>query len=104
MARYYKNPDHPRLTFDNVVVAVRDLGAERLPEEQRYPYAVSDVYLCEYIQGLYLAAMNDKFKQHPKRKKMELRCENRNEAEYLRQVLNHQCADPTNRFEVTYYS
>lgn len=104
MARYYKNPDNPQMTFDNVVMAIRDPSAEQLPERQRFPRSVSDVELAEYTQFLYLSAMNDKFRQHPKRRKMEVRCENRGEAEYLRQVINRQCADPTNRFDVTYYS
>ena len=107
MTRYYVNPDPDRnsgMTQGNVVFAKRDYDIESLPERQRWPRAVTENELCNYVEGMYLSAMHDKFRQHPERKKMEVRCENKAEAEYLRQLINRRCADPTNRFEVIYYS
>lgn len=102
MEHCYKNPDNPQMTHGNIVWAVRDHDAEQLPERQRWPQAVTEGELCNYVEGMYLGAMHDGFKQHPERKKMEVRCESKAEADYLRQLINRRCADPTNRFEVTY--
>jgi len=102
MTQCYRNPDNPEMTHGNVVMAIRDHDAEKLPERQRWPRAVTEDELCGYVEGIYLGAMHDRFKEHPERKKMEVRCENKREAEYLRQLINRRCADPTNRFEVAY--
>ena len=103
MRRYYRNPDNSELTQGNVVMAVRDRDAEALPERERWPRACSDSAVCNYIEYLYLAALGDKFKNHPERKKMELRCESKDEAEHLIRVMDVICADPSHRYKVTYF-
>lgn len=104
MERNYKNPDTPALTSGNVVIAVRDYSAEQLPEHQRHPRAVTDYELCNYVEGLYLGWVTSEDFKRRGGQKVEVRCENKNEAEYLRALINKRCADPTGRFEVTYYS
>jgi hypothetical protein len=102
MTRYYENPTDGERTRGNVVLAIRDTGAERLPERERYLRAVSDYELCNYVEGLYLEAHIDHIREHPERRKMEVRCLNRDEAEYLRALINERCGDPKHRFVVTY--
>jgi hypothetical protein len=86
MERYYKNPES--LSRGNIVVAIRDHDAEALPKSQRWPRVVSDVELCNYVEGLYLSGKHDNFKKHPEYKNgIEIRCENTSEAEHLNQLM-----------------
>jgi len=107
MARYYRNPDpdrNPELTQGNVVIALRDYDAESLPERQRFPRAVSDVELCCYVEFLYLCGKHDNFKKYPEYKKgIEIRCENRGEAEYLDRLMWERYTTVI-RYTVTYHS
>ena len=103
MTRYYRNPDNLELTQGNVVIAVRDRGAEELRESLRFPRAVTEGELCAYIEGIYLGAKQDRFKTNPElRNGIELRCENRAEAEYLSQVVERQLQGVT-PVKITYY-
>lgn len=81
MTRGYDEP----FLEGNVVRAIRARASESLTCLQRYAGNMYDeAALCCYLEGACVAAKRDCFKAHPELKKgIELRCENRAEAEYL---------------------
>jgi hypothetical protein len=88
MEHYYKEP----FLEGNVVVAIRDREVESWSESQRYHSNVfGEDSLCAFIEGAYLPAKRDGFRKNPELKNgIELRCENRIEAEYLSRVVARQ--------------
>ena len=107
MTRCYVNPDpnyNPSLTQGNVAFACRDFEAERLPERQRFPRAVSDVELCNYVEYLFIpCGRSDSFKTHPEYKKgIEIRCQNREEAEHLDRLMWSRYTTVV-KYKVAYY-
>lgn len=92
MSHYYKNPDPDRnvgMTQGSVVLAIRDYEAERLPQHQQFPRAVSDVEFCNYVEYLYIACgKQDNFRNHPEyRQGIEICCQNKSEAEHLNRLM-----------------
>lgn len=101
MTRYYRLPS----IQDDTVLAARDHVAEAHPEFDAWgKYRAVDAYeLCAWIEGEYLSAKEDHFRSRPELKKgIELRCENRAEAEYLSEFVDRQLQGVT-PVRVTYY-
>jgi hypothetical protein len=98
MDRYYKRSE----LRANVLRLWRDYEAEALAETSPCLNGDCDAEIADYVLGLYLYAQQDSFCKHPElRQGIELRCNNRDDAEYMAQVMQ-QFTQDTIPYKVTW--